>query len=276
MDFIDFIKDKKYVCYNVNEKQPILGNVKDPGYIGWSKITYEQALKHHQPNIENWGMRTGQQENGDYILGLDFDMWYKEKSTNKYIQSENTRKLFDEFLILNEEKKGVFSSSTELNRGCMCDVTDSKKILEILSINGSKKIQKTDYCLEILNGFNMVLPPTKTKCKIREQAIDKRTFLSDIHILKIDENSELEDFIFNYLNDATTKKNLTKTQLKTKDNKIAYQKYVDKEFDFTDDKELFRPFLDLLDNERRENYNEWYKIGYSIKNLFGNDGWDLF
>ena len=143
MEFINFIKSKKYVTYNVLDKKP------DIGSYAWSKVSFKDALKYHKNDSQNWGMRTGLQENGDYIIGLDFDMWHKQKGTNKYIQNQNTIKLFDEFLNLNEEKKGVFSSSTELNRGCIVDITKSNKIIEILSINGSSKIQKKEFCLEI-------------------------------------------------------------------------------------------------------------------------------
>ncbi len=270
MDFINFIKSKRYVTYNVLDKKP------DIGTYAWSKVSFNDASKYHKNDSQNWGMRTGLQENGDYIIGLDFDMWHKQKGTNKYIQNQNTIKLFDEFLNLNEEKKGVFSSSTELNRGCIVDITKSNKIIEILSINGSSKIQKKEFCLEILNGFNMVLPPTKTKCKIRKQYIDKRTFLSNEYILKIEEGTDLEEFIYNYINDSTNKKKINKTDLRTKEIKTVFQKFNKDEYKFEEDKELFKPFLDLLNIERKENYNEWYKIGHSIKNIFGDDGYELF
>ena len=64
-------------------------------------------------------------------------MWYKEGG--EYVSSENTRKLFKEFERLNNNKDGLFSSSTELNRGCLVDITKSKKIQEIIKMNKQGK-----------------------------------------------------------------------------------------------------------------------------------------
>jgi len=278
MDFIKICKEKQYVIYNVKDKMPILALEGKKPLIGWSKITYEQALKFHDNESQNWGLRTGLQENGDYLLGLDFDMWYKDKG--KYIESQNTRKLSEEFSNLNSDNIGLFSSSTELNRGCIVNIKNSNKILKILQINGSSKICKKDYCLEILNGFNMVLPPTKTKCKVNNKYINSRTFLGEEFILNIEEDSELEEFIFNYLNDCTKKDVINKTDLRKKKTQEAYDKYIKNEFKFTEDKEdieIFKMFLDIINIDRVKNYNEWYKIGYGIKKTFGpTNGWELF
>jgi len=271
MDFVKFCKDKKYVHYNVKNKQPILGA------IGWSKVTYEEALKHHQSGNNDWGMRTGYQENGDHIIGLDFDMWYK--SGGEYVESINTKKLYKEFQAINPENIGVFSSSTELNRGCLVNIKNSSKIQEILEKNGSSKIEKKDFCLEVLNGFNMVIPPTTTICKKRKKAIDARTFLSDTHILEIEAGSELEEFIYNYLDAATDKAKITKTDLRTKEKLSVYEKYENQNIDldeFKDMHDIIKKFLFSLDKNRVKNYNEWYKIGYALKNTLGLEGWDIF
>jgi len=272
--FINKLIEKKYIVYNVNSnKMPSLGNNDD----GWSKITFDNTLKYHNYDSDKFGLRTGIQENGDYIIGLDFDMWYK--SQGKYIASENTRKLYEEFNNINKNNYGVFSSSTELNRGVLVNINKSKKIQDILSINGKRKIEKKDYHLEILANFNMVLPPTSTKCKIRGTETDKRTFLSEEPILEIEKNTDLENFIYNYINDSTIIKDVNKTDLRNKESKEIYLKYTEKTEKndiLINDSELLKPFIDKLDIERVKNYNEWYKIGYSIKNTYGDNGLNLF
>ena len=203
-------------------------------------------------------------------------MWYK--TGGEYIASENTRKLFKDFEKLNNNKDGLFSSSTELNRGCLVDISKSKKIQEIIKINGKGKIEKKDFHLEVLTSFNMVLPPTATKCKIRKTVTDKRTFLGENYFLEVEEDSEIESFIYNYLDDATLKKKITKSQMRNKEQKEAFYK-----FEETDKKELYvknsKSILNFLNNisfDRVTNYNEWYKIGYCLKNSYKEDGLELF
>ncbi len=273
IEFIKHLIVNKYLVYNVNEnKLPILGS----GSNGWSKITFENALKYHNYSLESWGFRTGIQPNEKFIIGLDFDMWYK--TGGEYIASENTRKLFKDFEKLNNNKDGLFSSSTELNRGCLVDISKSKKIQEIIKINGKGKIEKKDFHLEVLTSFNMVLPPTTTKCKIRKTVTDKRTFLGENYFLEVEEDTEIETFIYNYLDDATPKKKITKSQMRNKEQKEAFYK-----FEETDKKELYvknsKSILNFLNNisfDRVTNYNEWYKIGYCLKNSYKEDGLELF
>jgi len=128
MDFINLlISEKKYILYNVDEnKRPKVGTKEK----GWSKITFEDSLTFHNKDSLQWAIRTGIQPNGDVLTVLDWDMWYKVGG--EYIESENTRKLYKEFEKLNSENHGVFSSSTELNRGVIVDITKSKKLLDII------------------------------------------------------------------------------------------------------------------------------------------------
>jgi len=273
IEFIKSLIEEKYLVYNVNQlKLPLLGSGND----GWSKITYDDTLKFHDYESENWGFRTGIQPNDKYVIGLDFDMWYKEGG--EYISSENTRKLFKEFERLNNNKDGLFSSSTELNRGCLVDITKSKKIQEIIKINGKGKIEKKDYHLEVLTSFNMVLPPTSTKCKIRKTITDKRTFLGEKHFLEIEEDSELEQFVFNYLDDATPKNKLSKNQMRSKEQKEVFFKFEesDKKETYIKHSKSIIHFLNNINFDRVINYNEWYKIGYCLKNSYGEDGLELF
>ena len=273
-EFIQSLINKKYIVYNVNSaKLPILGRNDE----GWSKITFDKTEKYRSMDSEMWGMRTGIQENGDFIIGLDFDMWYKSKG--KYIESENTRNLYKEFENLNINKDGIFSSSTELNRGCIVDVSNSLLIKDMLSKNGKGKIEKNDYHLEILANFNMVLPPSATKCKIRKTVTDKRSFLGEKYILEIEENTELETFIYDYIFDATNIKEVSKSDLRSKETKEVYLNYLTKNESnevIINDTELLKPFIDKINIERVRNYNEWYKIGYAIKNTYGDNGLNLF
>ncbi len=275
MDFINLlISEKKYILYNVDEnKRPKVGTKEK----GWSKITFEDSLTFHNKDSLQWAIRTGIQPNGDVLTVLDWDMWYKVGG--EYIESENTRKLYKEFEKLNSENHGVFSSSTELNRGVIVDITKSKKLLDIISLNGSSKIQKKDYHLEVLTNFSAILPPAKTKCKIRKTVSDERKFLNEEQkILFIEEDSEIEQFIFDYIEGATHKKKLTKAMMRNKTEKEAFYNYEenDKSNNYCSSSKCIESFLKHIDIERVLNYNEWYKIGYSLKNTFKEDGLEAF
>ena len=151
MDCVAEFKKRKYVIWNVSTKKiPML---KDGIARNWNKITHKEA-KLYWGQSKNWGMRTGRQENGDYIIGLDFDMWVKEGLT--YVVSQNTRDLFAKQQEINPNNIGVFESSTQLNRGVLVNIKKSKKLMKMMD-ELPLNIQRTNFCLEILNGFNMIL-----------------------------------------------------------------------------------------------------------------------
>ena len=270
MDVIKQFINSKYMMWNVNEdKSPRVGI----NELGWSKIRYDKVKEFWDMNSKQWGIRTGWQPNGKNILGLDFDMWYKQGG--EYVASVNTRKLYAEFeKLLGANKHGVFTSSTDLNKGVLCDITNSKKIIKMLDEDGRRKLQAHNYHLELLACFNMVLPPSATKCKLNNTILRKRQYLSDIHILEIDENGEIEKFIIDYIEKCKTKKILTKRDMRQSTQKDAYL-----DFESNDNKNelhiknivLIKPFLDNLDEERGNNYNEWFKIGLYIIYFVSNN-----
>lgn len=274
-NFISTLVESKYMIWNVNEKKmPIL-----PSGVGWSKCSLDDFKV--DVNGSGFGIRTGHQPNGKYIIGLDFDMWVK--SDGKYIQCNNTRKLYAEFEKLNEDNAGVFMSSTELNRGCLVDISKCELLIELIESDGRRKIQKDNYCLEVLTGFNMVVPPTKTICKIRGKAMQERVFLNDDKtILEIDSTSPIHDFIYKYINDCRVDNKVEKKIVKRYNKLVNHSDLID---DINDDshkleidsKSIYR-FLKLLSDERIKNYNNWFKIGLAIKNIVSdyNEGLKLF
>ncbi len=274
---INYFESNKFIIWNVKgNKQPAVGS----GDEGWSKITYEDSKKYFNPKNHQIGFRTGIQPNDKYIIGLDFDMWYavNEGGNKKYLPCENTRSLYQEFKNLNPDNIGVFNSSTELNRNVLVDISKSSKLKEIIAQDGRRNIQKENYCLEVLTSFNMLLPPSITKCKITGCTDRKRTFLSNNWILEIEENSQIEDFIFQYIKDSQGKKTVEKT-IKSKAEKVEFLNYeniIGNNNIYCDNIEIIKLFIDKLSIHRVQNYTEWFKIGFSIKNTFGDTGYELF
>lgn len=276
---IDFFISKDFLLWNVCEKKmPKVGS----GNFGWSKINYEDSKKFFDPKNSQIGFRTGIQPSGKIIIGLDFDMWFSvnDGKNKKYVPSETTRKLYSEFELLNPDNVGVFSSSTELNRGVLVDITKSTKLRDIIAQDGRRKIQKENFHLEVLTSFNMVLPPSITKCKTTGSSDRKRQFLNKENwILEIEEESQLETFIYNYINDCQIVKKTIEKTLKSKEQKVEYLNYeskIENDEIYCDNMEVMKLFIDRLSIHRVQNYDEWFKIGFSIKNTFGKNGYSLF
>tara|TARA_R110002110_G_scaffold11119_1_gene53958 strand:- start:225 stop:2636 length:2412 start_codon:yes stop_codon:yes gene_type:complete len=273
MDCVNEFKKRKYVIWNVSPKKtPMLKN----GYGGgWNKITHNE-VKQYWGKSNNWGMRTGRQENGDYIIGLDFDMWVKEGLS--YVVSQNTRDLFAKQQEINPDNIGVFESSTQLNRGVLVNIKKSKKLMKMMD-ELPLNIQRTNYCLEILNGFNMILPPSITPCKIDKKPVRTRKFMGETMIYDIEDNEDamvsfISEYITAYRKDKGENK---KKQYKSKKVSTAigeYQEAIEDEpdQDYIKYVELVNPFLNCLKDFRYTKYEDWWKIGTALKNSFGKDG----
>lgn len=270
-EFINYVVSNGYTIWNVtNKKMPLL-----PSGVSWSKCTINDYTVNL--NSDSFGFRTGKQENGKYIIGLDFDMYVK--INKEYEECKNTRILYKKFEKVNEGNDGVFISSTENNRGVLVDITECEDLIDLIELDGRGKIQKKNYCLEVLTSFNMVIPPTTTICKIRGQALTPRAFLSDKYFLELKENTDVYDFIYNYISEAKETKNVSSKNLKKHKKVCDYNNLVD---DIEEDKveldtQYIKPFLKLLSNDRISNYNTWFKIGMALKNICNDEeGLKLF
>lgn len=271
MDFIKECISKKYLLLNLkpNTKNPICG-IKEEG---WSKITYENSLKYLNKNSNTFTLRTGLQENGDYIIVLDFDLWLK--NGDKRTKDEKTENLFKDFLKLNINKDGIYKSSTVNNHNCIVKINNSKRIINELDEIGKRTFKKKGFELEILSCFNSIIPPTMTKCKVSNNNILNRQFIGEKHILELQENTDIEEWIYNYIKDCNIKKKLKVNDIRTLQEKQVYFNYIEKEEIITKT-ESIKIFLDHISIERIKNYNNWYKLGYSLKNSFKNEGLNLF
>ena len=272
----NYFLGNRYMVWNVDEnKCPIVGS----GELGWSKISYEQVQQYWNMQSTQWGIRTGIQPNDKYIIGLDFDLWYKD--ANNYVQCHNTRTLWNEFFnILKDKPDGVFESSTIDNRGVLVDITNCDELIKLLQEIGKGKFSKDNYCLEILNCFNMVLPPSITKCKISKTLARNRKFMNDNYIHTLVEGSNLYDLIHTYILDCHKKSvdAIKQRDIRNKDRLKAYNDYTNASGDesFIKSSDYISKFLNLLHDHRCKTYNEWFKIGIAIKSSFGDAGLEPF
>lgn len=268
-DAIQYFMDENFLIYNVKNKTPSVGY----GENGWSHISIENVKEYWDFNNPNWGMRTGLQPNGKYIIGLDFDMWYKNGST--YVESENTRKLINEFKTKTDKLDGFFDSSTINNVGIFVDISNCKDIINLLLKISKNIFSAPNYHLEIMNGHNFLIPPSTTKCKISNREDRCRKFMNDKYLYELTDKSPIYSLIYDYIKSCCSDKEKEKTfnkicrdvklrnKLEVLNNEEETPKYLITEVS---------QYLNLLDKNRCINYNSWWQIGKAIQNDFGDDG----
>jgi hypothetical protein len=99
-------------------------------------------------------MRMGKQENGKYILSLDFDICEVKNSEGERVGCEYTENKLREFLENIDVEDGLFSSSTQGNYNVLVDYTNSFILRDGPPIRNSVDIieQPTDIVQVIETG----------------------------------------------------------------------------------------------------------------------------
>lgn len=260
---INYFTQNNFFVWNVKDKMPVAGT----GNNGWSKIAYDDIKKYWDINSNSWGMRTGRQPNGKFIIGLDFDTWHKVGSS--YINCNNTITLLSEFVkILGEKQDGFYISGTENNRGCLVDISNCSHLIGLLESIGKGRFQAENYHLEILNGHNFVIPPTATTCKI-SKVMRARKFMNDKYIYELIDCSPAYKFIEEYIRKCIPKSEISKDLYKKKADKEALATItedLDRNFPVVKGfNKLLRQFLDCINPERAATYDNWFKLGLACQ-----------
>ena len=174
---LEFYKSQGLNLYPVIEKRPghyVNGNL--VGLPGWESIKDFEELSNSVKSNDNYGFRTGiQYKSNKNIIVLDFD------NNSKDGASASTSNLYDRFALLDSANSaGFYSSSTCGNYGVIVDITNSPelhaKIEEVSRIN-KNKIEVEH--LEILYKSNVILPPSKTTCKVHQKVHNERRYINN-------------------------------------------------------------------------------------------------
>jgi hypothetical protein len=124
------------------------------------------------------GFFAGEQTDGKFVISLDFDIYDKE-GYSEYAdkQFEKIKKMF-----YKDSAFQFFETSTCGNYGALIDITDCKDLIEYIKLKDKDGKEREKYSykgLEVfLNGSNVVLPPTLTKCKRHNKECQERKFYS--------------------------------------------------------------------------------------------------
>lgn len=274
-DLLQFYKDQNLHIWPIDPttKGPLNGK-------GWKTRSWDVSKKDLHKIKKRIGFRTGLQPDGRFIIVLDYDM-YDAKTDS--IRSE-TKAIYDE--ATSHTKDGLFLSGTCGNRGQLIDISNHPDMIEFIKKDGRIKMNYKN--VEILCGFNCVLPPTKTICKSHDKRCRDRIFTKDKgHAenpsIASNISNEFANFIMDLLNKATKKTNKTSTDIptKTKDKPTK-----------TGDKSTPKPIptvsiirlskiVNSLKPKRADDYNNsWYPVVQCIYNIateqnYIKDGIDL-
>jgi len=152
-----------------------------------------EAYNYSKQSIDRIGFFAGQQKD-KFIIILDFDVYDKTiDSGNNYVleQFDKIKKMFYE-----DEAFQYFETSTCGNYACLLDITECDELINIIKSkkdDKGKEREKYSYNgLEVfVNGSNVVLPPTITKCKKHNKECQSRTFKS---ICLNTRNNEIKEY----------------------------------------------------------------------------------
>jgi len=272
METIKNLVTQKYNLFNVDlSKCPVDKNgmkMKD-----WINKSYDELVAEHNYNSLKWGIKLGEQENGNFIGSLDFDIYNKDKNED----CELTKNIFNNFLLSrgdNDEYGGLYTSSTKGNMNVLFDYTNCPTIKNYVDQIGTAKF--TWFGLEILLKGNQVIPPTQTTCKRTKTLGKPREFdNSEKPFCIITENDNNDNYLFKYIKNLFEEKLGTST-IKTTTTKITKSKNEIVDINvYGDDDDNNQKFIQLcfdkgLFKQRACEYNDWVMMGLAIKNTFGD------
>ena len=200
METIKSLIAERFSVMNVCEnKLPV--NFNGTGLTKWESLSYDELCQEHNLNIERWGLKLGQHENGRRIMSLDFDCCGQEnKETGERVGCEYTKKKLEEYLAdCTDNEDGLYTSSTKGNMNLLVDYTNCKTIINAVELMHKNNV-KNKFSIKSLevfigSGCQQVIPPTATKCKITKKLGNKRKFINDKPFYILDDESWVVDFI---------------------------------------------------------------------------------
>lgn len=284
MNTIKKLINERYDLFNVNVERKNPRNKNGVGIEKWETKTYEELLETHDYSYMGYGLRTGRQTNGKYIVSLDFDCCGdKDKITGERLGCNITKGLLKKYFDLNVEKHGFFNSSTKGNYNLLIDISQCNVLLTHIKNINKNKLKL--YNLEILinNGSQQILPPTKTKCKITNQYNNERKFYDEENPMFIlTEDSSLYNYVNDLFEEYLSKNTIVKKNINNKymDDKIETET-ISTINDFEDNKNIIQKIKNLIDKFPKnyfDTYEHWLNLCFIIYNETEGslEGYNLF
>lgn len=197
MNIIQKLINDNYSIFNLTmDKNP--ANINGNRLKDWNKLSSEDLKKHHNIDSKRWGLRTGLQDNGKYIMSIDFDCCGESNKDGIRTGCNFTKQKLEEYMSFNIPD-GMYSSSTEGNMNVLIDYTNCNELIKLFH----NKSKFNNHCIEFLvgNGHQQAIPPTTSVCKITGKIGKQRKFFNNkpFYILDNDINNQVFQFIKNLI-----------------------------------------------------------------------------
>tara|TARA_R110002126_G_scaffold291537_1_gene453489 strand:- start:1080 stop:3608 length:2529 start_codon:yes stop_codon:yes gene_type:complete len=153
------------------------------GFTGWERAPHSELMTKISWDHNAYGFRVGEQENGKFVISLDFD---------RNDGCETCERLWNEYSGFGNND-GMFESSTTGNFNVLIEV-DIPKLVEF------KPAQVNVGKLQILIRGNQVVPPTMTTDKKTGLKNRPRKWLSDKRFLVLDNSNPIYIWLMDLLN----------------------------------------------------------------------------
>ena len=235
MEIIKELHTDKYSLMNCNVK-------KAPLIDKWSSISLNELYEKFNVNSKNVGIRCGEQLNHKFIIALDFDICSSRCPNGNTATLAYFETLTNDYGDVNYE--GVFQSGTEGNYVMLLDITAIKD--ELIPLFKKQKYKLDE--LELFISTFVVLPPTKSRCKITEVMREREWLSDDYFRVMYDMEEPIIQFIIN--------------EIIPNDNTIETIKIEEPPKEVIVDFKL----LDLIPTEIFDDYKEWCNILWVMRN----------
>tara|TARA_R110000787_G_scaffold22895_3_gene66134 strand:- start:127 stop:2655 length:2529 start_codon:yes stop_codon:yes gene_type:complete len=252
-----------YFAYNVgHDKIPI--NINGKHLWKWNEKTVTDLKLQCDYDNKSIGMRMGTQENGRHIMCIDFDVLKKQK--DGYGECKSTKKYLDDF-IENNNQDGMYESATVGNMNVLVDYTDNNILREKMNELGTLAVAKSDDVgLELLLRSNSVLPPTATICK-KTDVLRERKSLNDVLFKPSVDGDYTSNFILDFIKKTQEKKPKKKTQKNSINEFASLTHTIPPDLcGETHNEEQQKYYLDLIDIKYWDDYRDWTRIVWALKN----------
>jgi hypothetical protein len=159
LEQIGKLSRRGYKVYNVNEgKAPTAHGALITAWPTRTAAYFQENLI-ISPN-ERYGMLMGPQENGDFIISLDFDCCGDKGPDGQRLVCQYTTAKWVSYLENIDRRDGMYSSSTQGNYNVLINMKNSSLLPLCTGTTFA------DHHLEVLINKNQVIPPSRTLCKV--------------------------------------------------------------------------------------------------------------
>ena len=168
------------------------------GYANKTDEYFKNTLVIHESCA--YVIKNGRQDNGRYIICLDWDIYQPETG----VDCEKTSGLLGTYENLCGENDGMFNSSTDGNMGTLLDITDCDELVRMCECS-VESFKPAGYQLEVQVTKHQCIPPSMTPCKKTGKMGKRREFTREPFKVIRPDDGNIYEFVKQLLRKAPKK-----------------------------------------------------------------------